>query len=159
MFGFDPTPKSINWIKNQHLPVGFNFYEYGINNETGVVKFYLPINPDFVSGSIIDQKNVTTENSIDVQMKSFHDIVTDLGHQKIDILKMDIEGAEFNVLKSLFDPNILIDQILIEFHERFLPKGKIKLKNAIKFLQLEGYEIFAISETLEEYSFIRRNAL
>ncbi|MCX6262782.1 MAG: hypothetical protein NTY95_18425, partial [Bacteroidia bacterium] len=26
VFGFDPTPKSINWVKSQNLPAKFNFF-------------------------------------------------------------------------------------------------------------------------------------
>ena len=32
VFGFDPTPKSIDWIKSQKLPENFNFYEYGLGD-------------------------------------------------------------------------------------------------------------------------------
>lgn len=159
VYGFDPTPKSINWVKNQVLPNRFKFYEYGIDIESRIVKFYLPKNTDYVSGSIIAHSNLDTDKSINVKMKSFQDIINELGHQKIDILKIDIEGAEFNVLESILETKIQIDQILIEFHERFLPNGKLKRKNAINLLHLKGFDLFAVSDTLEELSFIRRNNL
>lgn len=58
VFGFDPTPKSISWIKRQKLPEQFHFYEFGISNKSGFVDFYLPKNPEHVSGSIITQENI-----------------------------------------------------------------------------------------------------
>jgi FkbM family methyltransferase len=159
VFGFDPTPKSIKWINNQHLPKCFHFYEYGIDVVSGIVKFHLPKNPNYVSGSIIAHSNVTTEQTIDVQMKSFQDIVTENCHTKIDILKMDIEGSEYNVLEGILIADVVINQILIEFHDRFFTDGKIKTINAIKLLKSNGFEVFAVSESLEEVSFIRKDSL
>ena len=159
VFGFDPTPKSIDWVNTQRLPKKFHFFEYGIDNVSGTAKFYLPRNPVFVSGSIFANTNLITNETIDVQMKSFQDIVSDLGHKKIDILKMDIEGSEFHVLESIFKANINIDQILIEFHDRFFKDGKARLKRAEKILQSNGFEIFALSDSLEEVSFIQKNSI
>ena len=92
-------------------------------------------------------------------MKSLKDIINELGHTNIDFLKMDIEGSEYGVLESIIDTNICINQILIEFHDRFFKNGKDKSINAVKRLKANGYEIFAVSDTFEEVSFIRKNAL
>ena len=94
VFGFDPTPKSINWVKNQQLPNQFSFYEFGISDKTGNVDFYLPKNPAYVSGSISLQKNVNENEKVNVQMKTIADAAKQLGHDHIDVLKMDIEVAE-----------------------------------------------------------------
>ena len=42
VFGFDPTPKSINWVKKNEEHDKFCFYEYGLSKESGFVDFYLP---------------------------------------------------------------------------------------------------------------------
>jgi FkbM family methyltransferase len=159
VFGFDPTPKSINWVMGQKLPDGFKFFEYGINDKSGLVDFYLPKNPEHVSGSFTIQKNVDINEKVTVQMKSFIDITHELGHKHIDVLKMDIEGAEYNVLEDILNSKITITQILIEFHDRFIENGKFKSKQAIKKLKDNGFEIFAISDSFEEISFINKNLL
>ena len=46
VFGFDPTPKAINWVNSQNVPAKFNFFEFGISNKSGFVDFYLPKNPE-----------------------------------------------------------------------------------------------------------------
>lgn len=156
VFGFDPTPKSINWVKrNQSLPTKFLFYEYGIADRSGMVDFYLPKNAEHVSGSFIKQVNVNEKQKVAVEMKSWVDIVNTLGHKKIDVLKMDIEGAEYNILDSILESTIQVSQILIEFHARWIDDGKIKTINAIKKLKNHGYEIFGVSDTFEEISFIK----
>ena len=159
VFGFDPTPKSINWIHSQKLPQGFKFLEYGIGKTSGNVKFFLPKNKNHVSGSIIPRDELSVEKSVNVPMKSFKDIISELGHNKVDIVKLDIEGAEFDVIESIIESKIIIGQILIEFHDRFITKGRLKRKNAINLLKQKDFELFAISDSLEEFSFINKDVL
>ena len=120
VFAFDPTPKSINWLKTQKLPDKFKFHAFGLSNKSGIANFYLPKNDEHVSGSLIRQKNINKKESILVPVKSLIDIVTELGHAKIDILKMDIEGAEFDVIDSIINSTLEVKQILVEFHYRFV---------------------------------------
>jgi len=159
LFAFDPTPKSINWIKTQDLPPDFYFYEYGIGTKTESIDFYLPIDPDHVSGSATLQSNISMEKCIKVQMNSFSDILKELKHNHIDVLKMDIEGSEYDVLEDIIKSDVVIDQILVEFHDRFFIKGVEKSKKIVNVLRKNGYEIFAQSYDLDEISFLRLGAL
>jgi ubiquinone/menaquinone biosynthesis C-methylase UbiE len=68
---------------------------------------------------------------------------------------MDIEGSEFNVIRSL-PKNVIFGQIVVEFHERFFKNGKKALKEALKILKKNGYYCFAISSHGDEYSFINK---
>ncbi|WP_162623298.1 FkbM family methyltransferase [Confluentibacter sediminis] len=63
--------------------------------------FYLPENETHVSGSIKKHNNVAAQKSIKVHIKSFDDIVKILGHPRVNIVKMDIEGAEYGVIESI----------------------------------------------------------
>jgi len=145
VYGFDPTPNSVKWVTNQNLPDAFNFYEYGIAKKTGPVRFNLPKNDNYVSGSIIDHDVVSIENSVIVPMKSFKDLSDSLGHKKIDLLKMDIEGSEYDVMEDILSSNIEINQMAIEFHERFFREGKKKTKKILSMMKRKGYEIFEVS--------------
>jgi hypothetical protein len=78
-----------------------------------------------------------------------------LKRQKVDILKMDIEGAEYDVICDLLNCNINVQQILVEFHHRFKDVGVLKTKQAIAELNKNGFKIFDISSLGTEYSFIR----
>ncbi len=155
VFAFDPTPKSITWVNNRENPKEFNFFPYGIDDRTGVVEFLLPKNDNYVSGSVINQKNVDEGKKVSASMKCLTDIVQELGHRKVDVLKMDIEGSEYKVLDSILAAPVEIDQILIEIHERFFPDGKERTKKMVETLKSNGYELFGISEGREEISFIK----
>lgn len=156
VFGFDPTPKSINWIGSQKsLPDGFKFHPFGIGAESGERIFFLPHNPNHVSGSILQQKNVDSAKQIQVTLKSMQEIISLLQHQRIDVLKMDIEGAEYEVIPGILNSGIEINQILIEFHHRMISHGKMLTKNAISMLKKYNYGIFGVSENGDEVSFIK----
>lgn len=157
VYGFDPTPKSINWIRNRETPQGYHFFEYGLNNTTGTVDFYLPKNVEYVSGSHLIQDAVDSNRKITVPMKSIEDIHKELKHKKISVLKMDIEGSEYDVIDSILSLNIEINQILIEFHDRFFRNGSRKTNQVIRKLAKAKYKIFAISDSKEEISFIRQS--
>ena len=159
VFGFDPTPKSIQWIRNQSLPEKFHFYESGISDKSGPVDFYLPKNREHVSGSIMIQDNVNVQEKVTVIMKTLRDIMHESGHQHIDLLKLDIEGAEYDVLENILNAKIPVTQILVEFHDRFFEDGRMKTKQIIGKMKNNDYEIFAVSDSFEEVSFVNKNAL
>lgn len=155
VFGFDPTPKSIDYISKQDIPAGFHFHPYGIGEQTGTVTFNLPKNKDHVSGSVYEHKLVDEHNAVEVLLKDFKDITTELGHTHIDVLKMDIEGSEYAVIEGILNSGVSIKQILIETHERFFPDGKAKGDKFFKALYQHGYRIFAISDTYQEISLVK----
>lgn len=161
VFGFDPTPKSIDWVRSQgrDLSPNFQFFSYGIGEKTGPADFSLPMNTEHVSGSYVMQKNVNENRRIRVELKSFPDIAKELGHGRIDVLKMDIEGAEYSVIQSILESSVRIDQVLIEFHDRLMQDGTRKSIEAVDRLRRHGFEIFGVSSTFEEISFINRRLL
>lgn len=151
---FDPTPKSIEWVKSQQLPQEFKLYEYGVAAFDGTTKFFPPENPDYVSHTISPNPK-SSGSAIEVNMHKITTIMKMLGHTKIDILKMDIEGAEYEVIDDIVKNDIDIRQILVEFHHRFRYADVDRTKKAIGKLNRRGYRIFYISSLGEEYCFIR----
>ena len=149
---FDPTPGSIAWVAAQHLPPQFVMHEYGVAAFDGDVTFYPPENPDHISHSILE-KTATRARGITVPMKSLGTIMRDLGHGTIDLLKMDIEGAEYQVLASLLDSQVRPHQILVEFHHRFDGVGIGDTRQAVRNLKKAGYRLFSVSSSVEEFCF------
>lgn len=157
VFGFDPTPKSIDWIKKQSLPEQFHFFPFGIGATTDIAQFNLPTADNRVSGSVIKHDCISQSHCITVQLKSFKDICTQFSHTSIDVLKMDIEGSEYTVIRSILESGIPIRQILLEAHERFFKDGKKKTEHLFNLLNQHGYHIFAISDSYQEISLIRKD--
>ena len=53
-------------------------------------------------------------------------------------------------------PKVKRIQILVEFHHRFITNSINKTLDTIKLLNGYGFEVFAISNSLEEISLIRK---
>jgi FkbM family methyltransferase len=158
--GFDPTPKVIAWVKSHFdLPASFVFHPYGLGAQTEIATFYLPKITDHVSGSFVAQTNVDQGRAITVQLKSLADIARELGHDRIDVFKMDIEGGEYAALDSILASPVWIGQLLLEFHERFFDDGRARTEAVIEKLRRQGFEIFAMSSNFEEISFINTHLL
>lgn len=153
VYGFDPTPKSIEFVKNEKKNNLFVFNDYGISVKTGVETFFLPANERMVSGSAAMNQFVSEDRAISVKMKCFEDITAEFGHHHVDVVKMDIEGSEYDVIETLVDSKVTITQLLVEFHDRFF-EGEIKSKKIIELLRQKGFEIFSASLNYEEISFI-----
>jgi len=150
---FDPTPRSVEWVSRQALPENFVFHAYGVADFDGLTKFHPPVNPTHVSHTLLSRE--TPWPAIEVPVHRLATIVKRLGHERIDLLKMDIEGAEYSVLNDLLSSRIVVNQLLVEFHHRWPEVGPKKTKQAIRELNSAGYRIFHVSTGGEEYSFLR----
>ena len=153
VFAFDPTPRSIQWIQNQSLPEKFHFFDVGIANYDGYANFFPPTNNRYVSFTVVENTFPTNE-VVEAPVKKLETIASDLEHSHINILKLDIEGAEYDVLPDLLTSGIKIDQILVEFHHRFSSVSVQQTQTAIDQLNEHGYKLFYVSKSGEEYSFI-----
>jgi FkbM family methyltransferase len=151
LHAFDPTPRAIQWVRSQAVPEGFVFHDYGIADYDGTCKFFPPQNPSFVSHTIVERGSPSP--AIEVPVHRLSTIMGMLGHRAINLLKMDIEGAEYRVIRDLLASKIRVEQLLIEFHHRWPELGVDKTRAAIRMLNQAGYRIFNVSPSGEEYSF------
>jgi FkbM family methyltransferase len=153
---FDPTPKSIEWVRSKGFSDHFVLHEYGIASFDGTASFNPPENRAHISHTLLE-RSATQDIAIIVPVKKLSTIMKELGHKRIDILKMDVEGAEYQVIDDLAHSSIRPHQILIEFHHRFPGVGIEKSKEAIAKIRNMGYLLFSISASNEEFCFIKRS--
>ena len=93
-------------------------------------------------------------DAIEVETYSLQTIMDKLGNKRIDLLKMDVEGSEYEIIDVILDMKFKPLQLLVEFHHRFSGIELKKTVNAINNLREVGYKIFAVSKTGREISFI-----
>jgi len=93
-------------------------------------------------------------DAIEVPVRRISTIMTEAGVRQIDILKMDIEAAEYEVIDDLLHSGIPVYQLLVEFHHRFKTVPIEKTRAVIASLADAGYRIFHITEKYREFSFI-----
>jgi FkbM family methyltransferase len=157
IFAFDPTPTAISWLSGQHVAKEFRLFQYAIADYNGIAKFFPHGNPDFVAHSLIP-RNATASQAVEVQVRTLPTVMLELGHDHIDLLKMDIEGAEYPVIENLVRERIDVRQLLVEFHHHDRHTDGMsaeRTKEAVQKLNRAGFKIFHVTPRGEEYSFIR----
>ena len=152
---FDPTPRSIEWVKGQQLPRQFIFHPFGLSAENGHMEFLPPSKASSTHFSPIDRYG-DTNNVVRAPVKDIDTIASELNHKEIDLLKMDIEGAEYEVIEALPKNRVAINQILIEFHHMYKGIPISKTVDAISALNNLGFELFNISQRTYEFSFRKK---
>jgi FkbM family methyltransferase len=151
---FDPTPESIKWVKSHRVPESFILHEYGIADADGQMMFYPPENPDHISHSILERSE-TACRAVSVEVRKLRTIMRMLGHDEIDLLKMDVEGAEYSVIKNVAANNVKIRQLCVEFHHFFSHIRFEKTVESIDLLNELGYLIYHVSPSGYEISLIK----
>jgi FkbM family methyltransferase len=159
IFAFDPTPNSVYMLDASELPARFHFQPWAVTATDGTLKFYPRLKKDGTKSDVMFTmvaEPETKDDVIEVPAYSLPTITKKLGHDRIDLLKMDIEGAEYEVLDGLLDSPVKPRQLLVEFHHRFVTDGLHRTYDVIDRLRESSYRIIAISEIGREISFLRQ---
>jgi FkbM family methyltransferase len=78
------------------------------------------------------------------------------GHKSIDLLKIDIEGFEYEVLEACLAEQIPIKQLCVEFHDFFPEIPAARTKSMIRVLESHGFDL--IHRHRHDHTFLRRDA-
>jgi FkbM family methyltransferase len=148
---FDPTPRSCAWIAGQDLPPGFRFHPVGLSDRTATLRFAAPANEEHVSFSIRGVEKAA--EVIELPVQSLGELNMKAGAGRIDLLKMDIEGSEYDVVPDIADRGPRPSQLCIEFHHGMYGFTDDDTRRAVALLKAAGYVLFYVSETGREYGF------
>lgn len=157
VYAFDPTPYAKNWVAAQELPNEFVFMPWAAAGEDGSLRLYRRVSKRGKRAKVMwtAERNAGDEDDfIDSPAYTIHSIMEKLQHERVDLLKMDVEGAEYDILDGLRHAAQLPRQLLVEFHHRFPGIGKERTATAIEGLRRLGYRIFDVSDTGREVGFI-----
>ncbi|MCC5851007.1 MAG: FkbM family methyltransferase [Verrucomicrobia bacterium] len=152
---FDPTPASVEWVQSLDLPEEFLFQAVGLANFDGTLDFYAPLKDSSAHYTPVARYKKMDLEKTQAPVRKLGTLMRELGHDHIDLLKIDIEGGEYAVIPDMLESSIPVKQFLLEFHHNYTTIPLQKTLEAIQSLRKAGYQIFAISERTYEMSFIR----
>lgn len=146
---FDPTPRAIAHVRRT-APLGerFRFMPVGWWDAEDELKFYSPRDDAHVSHSAVNLQN--TSEFFVAEVKPVHVLMRELGDARVDIIKMDIEGAEHRTLASLLADGPLPSVLCVEFDQ---PQPVRQVVSAVRRLQSVGYALNKIE--VWNYTFTR----
>ena len=152
---FDPTPFADEWVTGQALPEKFVFHPWAAAGEDGTLRLYRRVSTRGKRSQVMwtaDGNAGDADDFIDAPAYTVGTIMQKLGHARVDLLKIDVEGAEYDILAGLRDA--LPQQVLVEYHHRFPGIGTRRTAESIAAMRNLGYRIFGISETGREICFV-----
>lgn len=156
VFSFDPTPRAVAYVnKVAGKNVKYHFYEIGLWDEEDTLDFWVPNNPRHVSHSLLNLQK--TDAFISVKVKRLAQIMKELDHKTLDLLKIDIEGAEYRVVESIIDDMIAIKVFCVEYDEFFNPLDanyRYRIRDSVKSLIRAGYTLVC-SQGNGNYTFVK----
>lgn len=71
-------------------------------------------------------------------VRDIRGLIRELGHARVDLIKMDIEGSEFEVVAALRDAGVEVDEMIIEVHNPTLARMK-KMVHDLDSLGLQAF--------------------
>lgn len=153
---FDPTPRSIDWVKSHTLPNTLHFHEYGLAGEDGDILFYPPRRERSSHFSPV-RRGVKSDqsNTISAPVFRLQSIMQKLGHTHVDLLKVDIEGGEYDAIDDILASDIEVRQLAVEFHHCFKTIPIEKTVSAIAQLREAGFKLVYISPRTNEFTLFR----
>lgn len=133
----DPTPRAkVHVARNAARQEKFRFLPVGLWSGDAELRFYAPRDPSHVSHSIVNLQG--TSDYFVARCRSLAAVMKELGHDRIDLLKLDIEGAQHEVLRAALRDGIRPKVICVEFDQ---PDTVLRMYGSYARLRRAGYRL------------------
>jgi FkbM family methyltransferase len=150
----DPSPTGIATVRRENLPAKhLQFFPVGLAGKDGPVTFREPLDPG--EGSFAKDGGAGSP-TYTFQCQTLSTLMRQLNWNQIDLLKIDIEGSEYGVIREILEKSIKVRQICVEFHHGAI-FGHDRKETAAIILSLRkaGYDL--IHRTSWDHTFLRRD--
>ena len=133
---YDPSPTGKHTAEKHSTVAGIQFMPWALAKHAGTVRMSKPENPQEGSWTLPDGGTSLVDEFRSV---SLVEEIKSKGYTAVDVIKLDIEGFEYEVIDSLLNSDVKIGQILLEYHHFFAHINVNQTKSAKKILKNKGY--------------------
>jgi FkbM family methyltransferase len=147
----DPSPTGIATMnKPENQDPNIDFRPVGLADSDGDVCFGSPINP---AEGFYRRPTSSSASGSSFRCASLPTLMRDHDHDHIDLLKIDIEGFEYGVLKQICAQKLKVNQICVEFHHSLVP-GVSRRQTISAIIQLLRYGYRLIRRKDWDHTFV-----
>jgi FkbM family methyltransferase len=155
---FDPTPASVAWLAEQSLPPSLHAHAWGLSAKDGDLLLYPPKSADgenFTQEKLEYVSEGHSARAIAVPVKRALTTMRELKHEQLDLLKIDVEGAEFEAIPEMLSSGVRPGQLMLELHYHYPTRSFKEGLALIRTIEGAGYRCSHISQRGLEFSFVR----
>ena len=148
----DPSPTGeITMSLPENQDTKLKYEKAGLADKDGEIVLGVPENPTAASYFM----TADTQGGMRFPSKSLPSLMQKQGHNRIDLLKMDIEGFEYGILRQICAEKIPIRQICVEFHHSIVPGiARSETIKIILKLMRAGYRLIHRKDW--DHTFVKR---
>jgi FkbM family methyltransferase len=154
VFGFDPSPAAVDFVAGRSLPAQFKFFPVGLAAVDGESAFSASTK---AIGSFWKAGDADSGTAERMAVRRVASLMREMGHDHIDLLKLDIEGYEHEVIADVVASGVRPNCILVEFHHYQLRDAASTMRS-VETLRDAGYDLFWVSDLGTDYGFVLRAA-
>jgi FkbM family methyltransferase len=150
-FGIDPTEKHKNALMQlaAESEGRFEYFQNAVSSKSGEMQFYEIENRE--SGSLLaDHTNIMKDVTISYVVRSvtLREIPKMIDHENIDLIKLDIEGAEYDLFENITIEDLNpYHQIYIEFHHKSVKSKSFRdTEKVIRTLRENNFSVFSMDD-------------
>ena len=148
---FDPVPRVAEYVARSLAgQPRFVFHRIGLWSTDTEITFFGPERAHWVSHSAVDFRH--TPAVLEAAVRSVPSLMRELGHERLSVLKLSVEGAQFAVLEPVLAAGLPVDQILVEFTP---PVSVRKMRAQSAALRAAGYDL--VGMWYSKCTFVRRD--
>lgn len=151
---FDPTPEVHQWLLEEGVPNGMLVSNIGIGTSDARLRLFRPRRAKHISHSLSCDEG---RGYIEVECQKVSSVMRARGHRHLDILKLDVEGTEFEIVEDVLRDKVSIDQLLVEHHEWRWRKFKGRTMAMVDQLVGAGFVLYSVDG--DNLSFVRTEAM
>ena len=103
IYTFEPLPQNFEILKKNTSPYkNIHIFNVGLGKEDGTFDIYMSSDSENFGGASLNSNfEVENTNKVTCKIRNINNMLFELNINKIDLIKIDTEGAEFDILKSL----------------------------------------------------------
>jgi len=149
IYAFEPIPDSFRKLENLSKKIkNIQCFNVALSDSVDVSEFHL--NEFSFSSSLLNMTKThkkifpftNNETVIKVRTNKLDNVLEDLDLRKPILLKLDVQGAELNVLKGATESLNSIDVIQLEVNFMNFYEGQASIEDIISFLKSFGFSAF-----------------
>lgn len=132
---FDPTPGSIAYMERENRG-RVQFHPWGMLDRDDTIRFHAPLDPSHANWFVDNLHG--TDDYFEAPCFTVATIMEKLGHDKLDLLKIDIEGSWGQVLDGMLKSGIHPRVLCVEFDS---PAPLPRVRRTVTALKKVGYKL------------------